>query len=384
MFHMCGMLLQVLLKNLKQPGLRYPLTVNSRTWVDILDSKNCNIKKILVDGYTAYDRGLAEIEKETGKHIDIARCHVHARRRIHEYLVQSGLIKVYQETLLPRACKFLDFEKNLKKYRADSLKKLNNDGAVKLLNIQCNMLTIYYLINALFVIDSQVVDKYGFKCNNKHFIKELTEVRKKYSSKIVTAIFDCISLTIAENPDILEVKQNKTNGKKCYEPNNIRLEGKALMYLLKYESHLREFVGDAHVELSQSAAERAIRSIVCSKQNGFEFIDSVDGAHAFSYFMTISNTCMLNKVPVREYMLWLVANIKLRLNKYAELHADDSMYKLPGRINLATGKKDKEGNNIFERIDMYDERNKICYDRINLEGLAPYDYRALLLNKQQA
>ncbi len=356
--------------------------------IKILKSVECNIKKITVDGYRAYDRGLKELKDDCGTAIDITRCYTHARRQVHDYLKQSGLLKVYREVLIPKNSLFTDFEKNLIKYKQAELEKIKDreftQGQIKLLELKCNMLTIYYLINLLFVVDSQVVDKYSFHCNSEQFIEELNSVRLQYSSKIVSALFDCIYSTIAANPEIVEISNSKSTGEERFKANNVRLEGKALLYLLSYEKDLKQFISDPTVELSQSAAERAIRSVVCCKQNGFEFIDSVDGAHAFSDFMTITNTCMLNKVPVKEYMLWLVANIKFRLKKYAESHIDDTMYKLPRKQDLVTGEKDSKGENIKIRIDMYDKRNIICYDKINLDGLAPYDYRQLLLNPVKA
>ncbi|MCI6906527.1 MAG: hypothetical protein MR830_06060, partial [Succinatimonas sp.] len=48
--------------------------------------------------------------------------------------------------------------------------------------------------------------------------------------------------------------------------------------------------------------------------------------------MSVINTCMLNRVPVREYLLWLVANIRLRLNKMvASGYKDKTLFKMPGR-----------------------------------------------------
>lgn len=42
-------------------------------------------------------------------------------------------------------------------------------------------------------------------------------------------------------------------------------------------------------------------------------IASEDGGHAFADYQIIVNTCILNRVPVLSYIIWLVANIKYRM-----------------------------------------------------------------------
>lgn len=54
---------------------------------------------------------------------------------------------------------------------------------------------------------------------------------------------------------------------------------------------------------------------------------SEDGAHAFADFHTITNTCIQNRVSVQHYLVWLVANIKWRMNKLREDgHSDPSFF----------------------------------------------------------
>ena len=128
------------------------------------------------------------------------------------------------------------------------------------------------------------------------------------------------------------------------------------------------------------ALERSLRLGVCAKKS-FEFLDSMDGAHSFCNYMTILNTCMQNNVPVRNYFMWLIMNMKYRISQWiAEDHKDeeinDSLYKIPKRkaITGADGKK--------EYISMYDKRQRLCYDVISVKGLTPYDYRNLILKEK--
>ena len=106
-------------------------------------------------------------------------------------------------------------------------------------------------------------------------------------------------------------------------------------------------------------------------------IASEDGGHAFADYQTIVNSCILNRVPVLSYIIWLVANIKYRMQ----------LLEREGRgcaMGLAMPKKEKivvthaDGSVTKELIAMYDKRNVIDFDKIDVKGLAPYDYRRYL------
>ena len=107
------------------------------------------------------------------------------------------------------------------------------------------------------------------------------------------------------------------------------------------------------------------------------FLQSEDGGHAFADYQTIVNTCILNGVPVEPYMMWVVANIKLRMNEQMRYgHSDPTFFKMPSKLNKIL--TDENGNNYEALCGMYSSHNRYCYDRINVKGLAPYDYRKYL------
>ena len=360
---------------------------HTRSYTNILDIiggvDDVNLNTITADGYSGYDRGLAELEKLKKIVIELSRCFTHCRRNYHEFLEGSGLLKVYREQLLPANASFADFYKNLAAYKQAETDKINNgkgnkESALKLLETKCGMLTIYYLINTLYVIDSKEIKGFNYDCSSEEFIESIEKARKLYSSKIVDAIFDCAKLLVINDPSLLKVRINKKTGKMYFNKNNLRNESKALLYTLKFEEQLRLFVNDPTVELSQSAAERIMRTVVCSKQNGFEFIDSADGANSFTDMMSVINTCMLNRVPVREYLLWLVANIRLRLNKMvASGYKDKTLFKMPGRRKV-----EGDGPDDSFMMDMYDKQNHIAYDDLDVRGLTPYDYKEFIIREQ--
>ena len=107
------------------------------------------------------------------------------------------------------------------------------------------------------------------------------------------------------------------------------------------------------------------------------FLSSEDGGHAFADYQTIVNTCILNRVPPLSYIIWLVANIKYRMQLLEREGRGCAMV-------LAMPKKERivieqpDGSMTKELISVYDRRNIIDFDKIDVKGLAPYDYRRYL------
>jgi len=335
--------------------------------VDILkdDAKNSVLSYVISDGYTGYDSGLKILQNQYGISLLSARCWTHGRRPLHKILDQEGLLKIYNQELLPKGAFFCDFEENLKKYRS------TKNGS-KLSERSIELLTIYYLINALFVIDSSIVRKHHFQCTTEEFKQDLLKERTDKSSKIVDAIFDSIRLFIAKYPYIMNVK-TANNGAVSFIQNKRYPESRALIYLLKYEKNLREFTGSVDVELSSSAAERSLKLGICTRHSCM-FLQSEDGAGAFADFQTIVNTCIANRVPVQPYLLWLVANMKLRMQQMQlQGHGDPTFFTMPKKQQIYNEKQE-----VVTTLSMYDSKNKTGYDKIDLTGLAPYDYRHYL------
>lgn len=143
---------------------------------------------------------------------------------------------------------------------------------------------------------------------------------------------------------------------------------------------MQVFLNEPKVELSSSAAERCIRLGACARKS-FMFLNTMDSAHAFCDYMTIANTCLLNNVSIKDYILWLVANIKLKLfERQKSSKGDPTTYAMPNKqvsIELA---KDKNGNDfkVTKTINMYDEANVTSYDKLDLSSLTPYDFAKLL------
>ena len=88
--------------------------------------------------------------------------------------------------------------------------------------------------------------------------------------------------------------------------------------------------------------------------------------------MTISETCNQNSVPVQNYLIWLVANIRLRLYNYSLQHdMESSAYCMPKRMQIEVEGKKKT-------LGIYDPACQYSYDLISVKVLMPYDYRKYL------
>ncbi|MCR5537164.1 MAG: transposase [Succinivibrio sp.] len=320
-------------------------------------------KYLLVDGYSGYDAAVRKLNKEYGTNIVLARCHTHCRRPLHKFLKDSGLIKVYNQYLLPKNSAFTDFCNNLNKYRASR-------KARQLTERESDLLTIYYLINSLFVVDSAVAVKHNYQTTSEEFKQELMLQRQQRSVRILDALFDAIKIFIAKNPIVMKASIN-AKGQICYTPNKIFAESSALLYLIRYEQDLRRFIESPSIELTQSSCERAIKDIISVRRNS-QKLQSEDGAAALADFMTISHTCALNHVSVQQYLLWLVANIKHRLYQMKlNGHEDPTFFSMPKKAALLV-----DDRKI--RLGIYDPRNKMCYDKIDVTGLTPYEYKRFL------
>ena len=348
-------------------------TRSHKTIIDILKSAVASkLTHLLSDGYTGYDKAIDILEKEFGMYIQSARCWAHARRPLFLLLQNEGLIEIYNKYLLPKGSVFTDFEANLDKYMKDPKDRALTDR-------DRTLLVIFYLINMLFVIDSTVVKKHGFICDTKEFADDLKSIRQKVSVKILDSIFDTIRAFIISRPDVIKIsfkKSGNNNGALLFNKNNRYPESKALIYLLKYEQELKEYTKSPDIELTSNTAERSLKLGICARKS-FMFLQSEDGGHAFADYQTIVNTCILNGVPVEPYMMWVVANIKLRMNEQMRYgHSDPTFFKMPRKQNKIL--TDENGNNYEALCGMYSSHNRYCYDRIDVKGLAPYDYRKYL------
>lgn len=345
------------------------------TWITVRDSRGAgnvadiladagrDLKFVVSDGYSGYDSGLWILRERFGVTLKSARCWTHARRPLHRLLDGMRLLGIYNKVLVPGG-RFSEFPRRLREFR-------KTEEGSRLSDLSCRLLWIYCLINSLFAIDGAVARRHRYRCQTPEFKADLLRARRERSVPVVNAIFDSIRLCILAHREIMDMRVG-ADGRLRLRAVKRYPQSKALVYLLRFEKELREFTASADVELSQSTAERSLKLGICARKS-FMFLQSVDGGHAFADFQTIANTCAENGVPVQPYLLWLCANIKLRMARMqAEGRDDPTFFAMPGKRAIVN----EDGSKAV--LDMYDPRNKWSWDKVSVKGLAPYEYRALL------
>lgn len=325
---------------------------------NLLKEAGDSVGFLTTDGYKGYNAAIKKLQ-EIGKDIKLTPCLTHLRRPLHQHLEDSGLLKVYNEILLPSGSNFYtDFEKNL-----NEAKKTH---PALLSGININMLWLYYLTNSLYAIDTSVLLDHMNNSRTDEFKQDLKETRQCHSAVILECIYDIVFQTARDYPDVLSVEQSDDGI--MFKANPSRQEGKILLSFISCKANLQHFIDHPEVELSVSVCERVLGPGVLAKKS-FYILRSSDGGEAFCDFQTLFNTCRLNNVPFHKYVPWLVANINYRLSK---MPPDPTIYRLPSPKKLSYF--DKDGNEHVKQCNRYDKENRICYDKVDMRGLHPHDY----------
>lgn len=328
--------------------------------LNLLKDASDKVRYLTTDGYRGYDAAINKLQ-ESGKDIKRTACLTHLRRPLHQYLEDNGLLKFYNEYLLPHDSDFFaDFNKNL-----EILQNLVHKGTLLLTPININLLTIYYHINALYAVDTVVVTKHKYNTKTAEFKRDLKEARQRYSSVILKGIYDVIYQSIRDYPELVEVRSGKYLK---FKAKDNRPDGKILVSFLSCKDKVWHFIDNPEVELSESVCERVLRHGVLAKK-AFYILRSTDGAEAFCDFLTIYNTCQLNKVSYLDYVSWLQANMNHRMSK---MPPDPTMRALPSVKQCTI--VDENGKKQTKKYSRYSKENHICYDKVDMTGLLPHDY----------
>lgn len=335
---------------------------SKNTIVELFKDAKDTLKTLTVDMFSGYPAALKELEEAYGVKITLTACLTHLRRPLHQYLSDNCLIKVYQD-LITEAESFANFNKALTK-RSKTQKDLSNNDII--------LLSIYYFINSIYAIESEVVLRHSFNVQTEEFKADLLQARTDSSSLVIDAIYKLARMFVAKNPHLFNIKQNNETGELKFFGIAQRREAKAIAFLLNNEEQMRVFLTNPEVETNESSCERALRTGVLAK-NSFNFIASPDGMEAFSDYQTIEATCRLNSVSTVAYLIWLASNIRYRLIKQKKQGKDDpTMFVMPGNVKL------KEPEVLYEECKMYHSKNLMCYDKVDVKGLTPYDYARYL------
>ena len=347
------------------------------------------VEYIITDAYACYDKGIQTMGGTKRKH---AQCYAHCRRPLHQFLKELGLLKIYNK-LLEESDSPYDFFQRLQDLAMPIEGKGKGKGKGKpSANLDKHtvlLLCIYHIINQIFVNDEYVVRSCD-EHDSEEFFSKLDAVRKEHSAHLVTVLNLLVEVYIAAKNNI-RISKNM----KCFYSNLIKNKATEFcLYWMNARHKLIEFINEPMVPLTNNDIERAFRFPAISKHSRLS-LKSMDGFHSFANQMTILQNCVICGVNLKDYIYWLVDNVKTRINNLpAELIAEhekkaNELWDADKQIQLkrhAAPKKfvgverGKDGAQK-ESVDMYDPSNPLTalYDAISYEGLTPLDFKNELM-----
>lgn len=133
---------------------------------------------------------------------------------------------------------------------------------------------------------------------SEYSLEKIAEIRKNISTKILDEFFD-----------FCDKHQGVSLSKS--------LTGTAITYALNQKETLMTFLDDPKLELSNNAAERAVKPFVIDRKNWL-FYNTAGGADSSAIIYSIIETVKENSVKPFEYLEFLFENIRVG-NDAAEL-----------------------------------------------------------------
>ena len=130
-------------------------------------------------------------------------------------------------------------------------------------------------------------------------LDEIADIRTNKSAELINSFFDQCSRT-----------------SELFLPSG--LTSKAVNYALNQRSSLVRVLEDPRLELTNNAAERAIRPVTVGRKNWL-FAQSEKGAKASAIFYSIIETAKASMLKPYEYLKWIFEQIQIGTAKYPEL-----------------------------------------------------------------
>ena len=182
------------------------------------------------------------------------------------------------------------------------------------------------MINEIFHIEGRDPNDPHKKSN--YSLEEIAEIREKYTSKMLEKFF---AWCVQKNEEYLPSEKTR----------------KAITYALNQKGSLMRVFDDPKLELTNNAAERAIRPVTIGRNNWL-FCDSERGAHAAAVLYSIVNTAKMNGLKVYDYLNWVFERIRnCDFNKMEDLVPWSE--KVPENIKLG-GNYAKEENKQADKL----------------------------------
>ena len=339
------------------------------------NSDEAVFKAVITDGYRVY---INVFESMDGKKRVHACCFAHWRRIYRQYLIERDWLSLYDQ-LLTTSSNTEEFFSNLEEM---VLKGPKDDYSNFIL-----ALTIYHIINQLFVNDANLLA--SLKGHERsEILKALDKMRKEDSAYLLAVLNVLVEANIAINDNIKVSKKGKTyQANKCMCKNT-----EFCLYWMNYRQYFTEFINMPEIPLSNNDMERAFRLPAILKRVKLS-IKTMDGFHAFADQLTVIENCTLAGVDIRYYIPWLVINVQRAINNLSNdeiKQASDYANKLwpnnAKKIELQKNRMPKkfEAETINDKgvvvkttLDLYDPSNPTAalYDLISFKGLTPHDFK---------
>ena len=141
----------------------------------------------------------------------------------------------------------------------------------------------FLMINEIFHTEGRDPDNPHTKSN--YTLEEIAKIRKEISSKKLKNFFEWCT---EKNEEYLPSEKTR----------------EAIRYALNQKEALSRFLDDPRLELTNNAAERAVRPVAVGRKNWL-FSDSERGAKALSVLFSIVETAKANSLKPYEYLKWI-------------------------------------------------------------------------------
>lgn len=328
------------------------------------------LRYLMCDGYPGYNAGIDKLNEELGQEesVILVRCWQHAARRGENCLQNMNLKPLYSEICNCAIENKLTFDKAFERIR-----KLKSNGPGDSRFTSLNFIVMK--------IKSHIDDMHEFENILRHPRPDDKyqphEIRKKQLDYAKEVMELCLQYVKKDRSVHYNEKTGKCSG--AVQGSS----GEFISYLLNQAEGLLNFAKSDHIPFTNTASERAIKD-PAQHRRGFLFIDSLDSGMAYADLMTLVETCKKNKLNPHDYLLWLVCNIKLRVEQYRIKH------KIPAQLLIQyQGLSKQEYDDLVKKspeLAVYGKLYQPCleeqktniYDKISVKGLDVFSYKRLL------
>ena len=309
------------------------------------------VECFMSDSCPSYDAAFRCISSSTGVEITQANCMAHARRKFHYALCAMGLWESYCDAL----------EEGFGRFEA-RLAALRIPGG-RITDLDAEVMRALLYMDMLFSVEREIKDLPR---------EEIRKQRERRSRVLANALMARLRW-LAQSGSGGSVIQTQGRHGIVWRARGGPLWTAAVAYALNCGDKLRAFLDEPGLPLSNNMSELALRN--CSMLADQRILQTADGACAYADLMTLCGTCRMNGVDFEDYLAWLVAGIKLRLEVSRAQRGDTRLQ----CMQPTTGELRKT---LREKLDpsegvRYNPKFECTFDRAGAEGLTVWDYKRL-------